>query len=140
MCMRSIPSLDRAVQTANLWLTDLAQDSEVGDETRAYSILRVVLHALRDGLGVVEAANFSAQLPTVLRGMFFEGWRPSHVPRPATAFGLEVERGLRGMYPPSPERATRLVYELLTRRIAEGEIRTIRHAFPAELFESQGAW
>jgi len=41
-----------------------------------YHILRAVLHALRDNLSIDEAAQFSAQLPLLLRGSFYECWNP----------------------------------------------------------------
>ena len=41
-----------------------------------YHLLRAVLQSLRDQMSVHEAAHFSAQLPLILRGAFFEGWNP----------------------------------------------------------------
>ena len=56
--------------------------AEFGTEDRqfAYRVTRAWLHALRDRLPVPVAANFAAQLPEVLRGVFYGGWSPSRVP------------------------------------------------------------
>jgi len=42
------------------------------DERRAYNALRAVLHALRDRLTTEEIAQFGAQLPTFVRGVYYE--------------------------------------------------------------------
>lgn len=133
--VNSLSTFEHAVHAANQWVRELAQDPQIGDDARAYSILRVVLHGLRDSLNVGEAARFSSQLPTLLRGVFFEGWRPTHVPRPKGAYLLEVERGLARLNSVSAERATRLVYDLLAHRIAAGELRHVRNVLPPELIE-----
>ena len=51
------------------------------DRHLAYRILRTWLHCLRDRLSVEVAAHFDAQLPELLRGVFFGGWNPSRVPQ-----------------------------------------------------------
>jgi uncharacterized protein (DUF2267 family) len=47
---------------------------------QSYSALRAVLHALRDRLTVAETAHLSAQLPMLIRGIYFKGWDPTKVP------------------------------------------------------------
>src|SRR3979409_1993907 len=47
---------------------------------QSYAALRGVLHALRDRLTVEEAAQFGAQLPMLVRGLYYEGWDPSKTP------------------------------------------------------------
>src|SRR5262245_30791744 len=46
----------------------------------SYKALRAVLHALRDRLTVDESAQLAAQLPTIVRGVYYEGWQPEAVP------------------------------------------------------------
>lgn len=71
---------DHAVHTANTWLTDIATALHTGDLHLAYRALRAWLHALRDRLTVDSAAKFGAQLPEILRGIYYEGWDPSRTP------------------------------------------------------------
>jgi uncharacterized protein (DUF2267 family) len=103
---------------------------------QSYAALRSVLHALRDRLTVQETADFAAQLPMLVRGIYYEGWDPSRVPlklhreefldRVAQAFPYEVEGGM--------ERLVRTVLEVLHRRyISEGELEDIRSSLPRDL-------
>ena len=65
---------DATVQDTNLWLKGLS--AELGDCERqeAFAALRAVLHALRDRLQAHAAVNLAAQLPMLLRGLYYEGW------------------------------------------------------------------
>jgi uncharacterized protein (DUF2267 family) len=47
---------------------------------QSYAALRAVLHALRDRLRVEEAAQLAAQLPMLIRGIYYDSWEPSRVP------------------------------------------------------------
>ena len=42
---------------------------------KAYAVLRSVLHALRDCLPPAEVVKFSAQMPMMVKGVFFDGWK-----------------------------------------------------------------
>jgi uncharacterized protein (DUF2267 family) len=69
-----------AVHTAEIWVADTANALGTDDHHYAYRLLRAWLHALRDRLTVHSAAKFGAQLPELLRGVYYEGWQPSRVP------------------------------------------------------------
>lgn len=71
---------DHAVQTANIWLKAVAEALGTEDRHLAHRVLRTWLHTLRDRLTVDVAAHFAAQLPELLRGIYFDGWNPSVVP------------------------------------------------------------
>src|SRR6185369_10762254 len=51
------------------------------DREFAYRVLRAWLHTLRDRLTVQASAHFAAQLPDLIRGIFYAGWNPSGVPK-----------------------------------------------------------
>jgi uncharacterized protein (DUF2267 family) len=80
MSSARVHSLDRTVQTTNRWLADLAASIGTEDREFAHRVLRTWLHAVRDGLTVDSAAHLAAQLPDLLRGVFYNGWDPSAVP------------------------------------------------------------
>ncbi|MEU9045704.1 DUF2267 domain-containing protein [Kitasatospora sp. NPDC048343] len=45
-----------------------------------YRLLRAWLHTLRDRLPIDAAVHFGAQLPTLIRGVYYEGWDPHPTP------------------------------------------------------------
>jgi uncharacterized protein (DUF2267 family) len=69
-----------SVQSASAWLADVAKMLDTEDRHLAYRAIRAWLHTLRDRLTVDGAAQFGAQLPELLRGLYYDGWDPSRVP------------------------------------------------------------
>jgi len=72
---------DTTLEKSNLILKEI--ERELGWENRrnqSYLALRTVLHALRDRLPINDAVKFSAQLPILLKGIYFDGWSPADVP------------------------------------------------------------
>ena len=74
--------IEHSVEKTHIWLKEIA--AELGDQDRqyAYRALRAVLHTLRDRLTVDVAAKLAAQLPTLIRGIYYEDWDPSRTPLP----------------------------------------------------------
>jgi uncharacterized protein (DUF2267 family) len=109
-------------------------------ERQAYSHLRAVLHALRDRLTVEEAVHLAAQMPMLVRGFYYEGWRPALAPneeKTVTEFLDAVRESLRddSTRDTDLEPTTRAVLDLLTNRLSEGQIRHVRDQLPAEIKE-----
>ncbi|WP_245549283.1 DUF2267 domain-containing protein [Nocardia exalbida] len=69
-----------AIHTAHEWLRTLADGLATEDRPFAHRALRAWLHTVRDRIGVNASAHLSAQLPELLRGIYYEGWVPAHVP------------------------------------------------------------
>lgn len=80
-----LESIDHTVQTTNLWIDELEERLEWVDKHGTYGLLRCVLQALRDWIPVNQAANFGAELPELLRGVYYEHWRPAATPVKKTA-------------------------------------------------------
>ncbi|HEX5308971.1 MAG TPA: DUF2267 domain-containing protein [Solirubrobacteraceae bacterium] len=72
--------IERSVEKTHVWLNEIAEELGVEDRHYAYRALRAVLHALRDRLPVDVAAKFAAQMPTLIRGIYYEDWDPSRTP------------------------------------------------------------
>uniref|UniRef100_UPI003F9CFA71 DUF2267 domain-containing protein n=1 Tax=Mycobacterium sp. TaxID=1785 RepID=UPI003F9CFA71 len=62
------------------WINDVAREFDTEDREFAYRVLRAWLHTLRDRLTVEASAHFAAQLPDLIRGIYYAGWNPSAVP------------------------------------------------------------
>lgn len=128
--------IDEAVQSANLWVNEL--DGRVGwdDKARAWRLLRAALHAIRDHLSPDEAAQLGAQLPTLIRGLYYEGWKPAKTPvkeRSRAGFVDRVQAQLASEPMADAEIAIRAVFWLLDRHVSEGEMTDVRGTFKAEI-------
>jgi uncharacterized protein (DUF2267 family) len=138
MSTTNIEAFDTTVQKTNEWLRDISR--ELGDENRrhAYLALRGTLHAIRDFLPIEESAQLSAQLPMLVRGIYFEGWNPSDTPaedRSLESFLSRTEHALeRALWNEDhgidSEHAARAVLRVLSDRISAGEIEQVRHVLP----------
>ncbi|RKZ33892.1 MAG: hypothetical protein DRQ37_08340, partial [Gammaproteobacteria bacterium] len=93
MTMTGLRVFDETVHATNTWLHEITSRLGWDDRRKGYRALRASLHALRDRMPVTEAAHISAQLPLLLRGTFYEGWRPSATPTKART----VEASLSGL-------------------------------------------
>ena len=80
MALTNVDSLDRSIAKTNAWLAGVAEGFGADDRRFACRMMRAWLHVPRDRLIVPVAAHFAAQLPELLRGVFYDGWNPSRVP------------------------------------------------------------
>lgn len=136
MSMTGLPAFDSTLHITNTWLKQLGEELGGADRHRAYQAMRAVLHALRDRLTVDEVATLGAQLPMLVRGIYYEGWHPANKPlkaRTRDAFLAHVIDCLGGVRDGDPETVTRAVFGLLGQHVSAGEIGGIRHALPREL-------
>ncbi|MGZ5375816.1 MAG: DUF2267 domain-containing protein, partial [Solirubrobacterales bacterium] len=78
--MSAVDQIDRSAEKANVWLNELVAEFGSDDRKLAYRVLRAYLHAVRDRLTVEEAAQLAAQLPVLIRGIYYENWVPSRTP------------------------------------------------------------
>ena len=125
----------RTVQKTELWINHIAHSLHTDDERVAYHALRAVLHAVRDRLSIDDAASLGAQLPMLIRGLYYEGWHPHGKPlriRDAEEFlelvAQEVARQAEQHL--DPKRAVASVLAELDAQIDSGEIDKIRRSLP----------
>lgn len=135
MSRADVSIIDRSVQTTNIWLNELAGELGVDDRRYAYRVLRAALHALRDRLTVDEVAQLAAQLPELVRGIYYEGWDPSSTPagyRDAESFLRRVESELRSdAGDTQASLAVAAVARLLRRHVSAGELDDVMGILPA---------
>jgi uncharacterized protein (DUF2267 family) len=138
MAATGLEVFDTTIQKTNSWLNDIARISGCSSKHEAYQALRATLHALRDRLTIEEVAEFAAQLPMLIRGLYYESWDPTGKPlklRHKEEFLTRIEQELRGADQLDPEAAARAVFCVISLRITEGEVADIRHLMPARLRE-----
>lgn len=139
---------DKAIKDANIWLDELMDLLDWDDKQRAYRLLRSTLHVLRDRLQVNEAVHFAAELPTFIRGIYYEGWQPAR-PRSkykrADEFVEAVEAAFETDPNADPVATVRAVFSVISAHISAGEIgdiksgltEDIRRLWPAEATAEQ---
>lgn len=133
----SIANFTQAAQQAQQWVNELADDLD-WDERRAYHLLRSVLHATRDWLPQKEVTDLSAQLPVLIRGIYFEGWNPHATPVAARGkqdFVDRIQDAFKNDSLNDPEAAIAAAFRLLDRHVSQGEIEDVRSAMKKPLRE-----
>lgn len=128
----------KALQTGDQWIRELMAELDLDDPKVAYRVLRATLHALRDRLQVYEAVDLGAQLPTLIRGVFYEGWKPSRTPeklRSKETFLVRLAEELMERSDPEPETAARVVFKQLADHVTGGEIEDVRGMLPGPIKE-----
>lgn len=137
----TIPQLSHATQQVQEWLNDLASRPPFQDPKQAYSMLRAVLHAIRDRLTPEEVAHLGSQLPMIVRGFYFEGWRPALAPNAFTTTEQFLDHVRSSLGPGSEPRpgtpdiraATRAVLELLVDRVDHEQLRHVTAQLPEKI-------
>jgi uncharacterized protein (DUF2267 family) len=143
MTRTGLDVFDTTTQKTNEWLRDISR--ELADENRrhAYLALRGTLHAIRDFLPLDESAQLSAQLPMLIRGLYFEGWKPSVTPetnRSRESFLSRVDDAMeRTLWNEDvqydTEQAARAVIRVLALYVSEGELEQVKHTLPQHVRE-----
>lgn len=129
---------ETTLQKTNIWLKEISDLLHWGDHQKAYHGLRAVLHALRDRLPVPEAAHLGAQLPMLVRGFYYENWKPASTPvkvKTAQEFYDVVKENFTADHNVNPMRLTQAVMKVLSANLSPGEPEKLRGIFPPHLRE-----
>jgi uncharacterized protein (DUF2267 family) len=127
---------DTTVQQTNLWLKDIMERIETDDRHFAYQVLRGTLHMIRDRIGPENAVHFGAQLPMLIRGLYYEGWHMAHTPtrtRRLMDFIDDIEQDARQDFGPNREEMVRAAFQTIADHIDAGEVDKLIKAFPEDL-------
>ena len=126
----------RTLQEADIWLNEIRDELNLPEKGQNYAALRAVLHELRDRLPVQETAHLAAQLPTLIRGVYYESWRPNETPkkeRHREEFIEGVREKLFGHDEIDPEVAIKSVFSVLQKHVTAGEIQDVVGMLPKDL-------
>lgn len=128
--------IERSVEKAHIWFNDMAEEMGTEDRQEAYRALRAYLHGLRDRLPVNESAQLAAQLPELIRGIYYEGWSPSSTPVKYRGFADFLDRVADEAVLDGETRASYAVSAaatVLKRHVSAGEIDDVRAILPEDL-------
>jgi uncharacterized protein (DUF2267 family) len=135
MSATGLDVFDRTLQTTHIWLDEIM--TKLGpDRHLAWHVLGAVLHALRDRLNVGLAVHLGAQLPLLVRGLYYDQWHPSEQTlkeRSAEVFLNHVARGLADTRPVNVKDATQMVFRVLNHYVDPHQIENVRQALPENI-------
>ena len=136
MSSTGLAVFDKTVQESHLWLNSIA--AVLGTDTRedAYAALKATFHAVRDRIGPENAVHLGAQLPLLLRGVFYEGWHPAKTPtheRRLDSFLDHLAERLPSRLADDPELVARAVFDAMWQHLDQGEVAKLIEMFPLEL-------
>jgi uncharacterized protein (DUF2267 family) len=132
-----LEGIETTVQKTHEWVKEVMAAIGADDAGVAYRTLRAVLHALRDRLSIDEVVQLGAQLPMLIRGLYYEGWCPRRTSTANRAEFLERVRVSDCWRPGQlhPELLVRAVLSVLARHVSPGEVNDIQAILPADLRE-----
>ena len=134
MSQQGLETIEATTQKTQEWIARIAETlhMEKGD---AWKSLRAVLQTARDRLPLDVTVHFGAQLPMLIRGLYYEGWEPSKVPikmslqefLDAIAQKIVSDRAI------DPAETTQAVLSVIGSYIGLGEMEKVKHAFPRDM-------
>lgn len=136
----TVDAVERAVEETYRWLGQIAERLETEDRKLAWNALRASLQALRDRIDPGDAVHLAAQLPTLVRGLYYEGWLPAETPRRerhVEDFLDQVAHRVTGGLSCGPEAAARAVFEVLSLHVDEALAAKLAGLLPEPL---RGLW
>ncbi len=139
MAETGLSVFDKTFHHTNSWILDLNERLNLNNKHKAFTSLRAVLHAIRDRLIYTEAVHLGSQLPVLLAGYYYQGWKPSEVPvktRNIDGFISHVEQEIGDVnIKYSSEEIVEHVFLLLHDKITAGELDDIFSMLPEKLEE-----
>jgi uncharacterized protein (DUF2267 family) len=134
--MLATASFDKSSQKTNIWVRDALIQLDWTDPQRAYTALRAVMHALRDRLPTPEIVQLGAQLPTFIRGVYYEGWNPARTPvknRRKDAFLAQILCQFQRRADVDAEHVARAIIRVLLYHLSKGEMDQIKNSLPHDI-------
>lgn len=135
MSATGLEVFDKTLQTTNTWLDEIMQ--RIGpDRHLAWHVLGAVLRTLRDRVPLGLAAHFGAQLPLLVRGLYYDQFHPSEEPqrwRTRDEFFALIHTELRGTRPVNVIDAVQAVFQTVNHFIDPGQVAKLRSALPEDV-------
>lgn len=136
MSTQGLEVIDHTVQLTHEWINELRERLDWDSSRDAARLLRVTMAQLRDHLGHEETAQLSAQMPLLIRGMFFEGWQPARTPvrdRNRSHFIDAIEKEVASVQGWRGVADIVAVFRTLDNRISAGEIDDVKACLPQSI-------
>ena len=139
MSANGLAVFDRTLEKTHQLIDDVAQQLEIENKHTVFIGITAVLHGLRDRIPLEEAAQLGAQLPVMLAGFYYQGWKPAATPtkeRSVSAFVDKVRGNLpQGDYPVEIEQLIEGIFAVLSQWVTKGEIVDVANMLPKDVQE-----
>jgi uncharacterized protein (DUF2267 family) len=132
MSATGLDVFDKTLQTTNAWLNEIMSDLGP-DRHIAWHVLGAVLRTTRDRLPIGLAAHLGAELPLLVRGTYYDQFRPAEQPdmtRSLDEFLERIQQGLKFTRPINAREAARSVFRVVSQHIDSGQAAKVRAALP----------
>lgn len=136
MSAQGLEVMDHTVQLTHEWINELRERLDWSSSRDALRLMRVTLAQIRDHISHEEVAQLGAQMPLLVRGMFYEGWTPSRTPSPDRSADSFLEAITVRMDDVQEWRGVEdigAVFRLLESRISEGELADVKANLPRHI-------
>ncbi|NIX75036.1 DUF2267 domain-containing protein [Microvirga terricola] len=135
MSATGLEVFDKTLQTSNTWLGETMD--EIGpDRELAWHALGAVLHGVRDWIPAELAVHLGAQLPLLVRGLYYDRWRLVQKPergRSQHEFIEHVSGELTNQRSVNRVKAIQAVFNVLSRHVSAGQLDKVRQALPEDV-------
>lgn len=134
MSEQRLETIETTTQKTHEWVARIAESMHM-EKRDAWKSLRAVLQTLRDRLPVDLAVHLGAQLPMLVRGLYYEGWEPSKVPVKMSReeFLAVVQSRIITDRVIDPVETAQRVLAVAASHIGHGELQKVMHAFPRDI-------
>jgi uncharacterized protein (DUF2267 family) len=136
MSRSGLEIFDTTIQETNHWLKLMMEKLGTNNRRQAFNALRAGLHVLRDRVGPANAVHLGAQLPMLLRGAYYEGWRISETPtreRHIEDYLDHIDASLPRNAGVDSDEVARATFSVMSQCLDHGEIAKVLRALPPEL-------
>lgn len=126
---------DKTLQTTHIWLDEI-METLGPDRNVAWHVLGAVLRTLRDRLPPELAAHLGGQLPLLVRGAYYDEFRPSHAPEQfhsESEFLTHVASEFGGIRPVNVRKAARSVMAVLGRHVTPEQVDKVKRSLPPHI-------
>ena len=141
MSDNGLKAFDRTLEKTHQFINDVSRELGIEDKHITFIGVKAVLHVLRDRIPSDEAVQLGSQLPVLLAGFYYQGWKPADTPtkeRSISSFLDKVRDTLPEKdYPTEIETLTRSVFTVLAKWVTEGEIDDVINMLPEDV---QSLW
>jgi uncharacterized protein (DUF2267 family) len=122
------------IEKTNQWMNELGEQMHTEDRD-TYKALRATLHVLRDRMTIEEATDFASQLTVLLKGVYYDGYNPSHTPQKMdrTEVISRVHAYFDNDPTVNPERVITEVISFLSKKMPGGEMEHVKTNLPKDM-------